>query len=361
MISTSLIEDKKAWEEFVIAYEENSEKPLGGIFLESWAWGEFQKKLGREIHRLGVYEGKRLVGVSILCLQKAKTGSFIYVPAGPIFLKWDKKLFTKWLEFTTNLAREKEATFLRIEPRVVSTVADKLLKEAGFVKAAAYTQPKCTAVIDLAKTEDELLAAASDSTRYNIRASVRKGVNVREGSDKEIQIFVNLLKETAQRKSLTLPIEKDYHKIQFDNLHQEGFMKLFIAEAEREALSAVLVLFYGNSAYYLHAANSLRKKELRVSYPLVWHCILEGKKKGLKWFDFWGASQSEDPNDPWAGVTGFKLSFGAQRVCFDSVYDLPLKNSYLLTKAVETWRKPIRKIAKAVFSPGSKIRRIGRG
>ena len=344
MISISLIEDKKAWEEFVLDYEENAGKLLGGIFLESWAWGQFQKKLGKEIHRLGVYDGKRLVGISLLYLQKAKTGSFIYTPAGPIFLKWDKKLFTKWLEFTASFAREKEATFLRIEPKVVSTVAGKLLKEAGFVKAAAYTQPKCTAVIDLTKTEAELLAEASDSTRYNIRASVRKGVNIREGSSKEIQVFVNLLKETAQRKSLTLPIEKDYHKVQFDNLYREGLMRLFIAEAEREALGAALVLFYGNSAYYLHAANSLRKRQLRASYPLVWHCILESKKKGLKWFDFWGVSQTENPNDPWAGVTSFKLSFGAERVCFDSSYDLPLKSSYLLTKAVETWRKPIRKI-----------------
>lgn len=344
MISVKAVDDKKVWEEFILTYEKTSTQPLGGMFLQSWDWGQFQRELGKEVQRVGVFDGGQLAGISLFYLQKAKTGMFVYVPVGPIFPKWRKNCFDKWLDFVVTLAKNKGASFLRIEPRVVSESLGRAFSGAGFIKAASHTQPECTAVVDLIKPEDKLLSAASDSTRYNVRASLRKGVIVRKGRIEEIQTFTNLLKETSKRKTFTLPLEKDYHKKQFETFQKEGLMELFIAEINGETLSAALVLFYNTTAYYLHAANSLKKKELRASYPLVWHCILESRKRGFKWFDFWGIAKGEDPGDPWAGVTSFKLSFGAERVCFDPVFDLPLKSTYLLTKVVETWRKPIRKI-----------------
>lgn len=346
MISIQNIKDKQLWERFILDYQRGVGNPEGGAFLQSLAWEEFQKKLGKEIFRIGLLENDKLVGTSLIILQKAKAASFLYVPVGPIFLKWGKKYFEEWLKYVSELANRKKATFLRVEPRIIPEAAKKLLKEAGFLEAAAYTQPKCTAVFDLTKNEAELLGAASDSTRYNIRASVRKGVGVREGRAEEIETFVDLLRETAQRKSLTLPAERDYHKVQFETLQKGGLMKLFIAEAGGEALGAALVLFYGDSAYYLHAAGSIKKKQLRASYPLVWHTILESKRQNLKWFDFWGIAASEDSKDPWAGVTSFKLSFGAKRICFDPPYDLPFGGGYKFSRLIETWRKPIRKIVR---------------
>ena len=344
MVSVREVDNKQVWEKFIIKYEKASNKPLGGVFLQSWAWGSFQKNLNRKVYRLGVYEDKNLVGVSLLYLQKAKSATFLYLPAGPVFPNWTKKYFDRWLDFVKEIAKEENASFFRVEPRVSSDEVRKLLKQSGFVIASAQTQPKCTAVFDLTKDEEYLLETASDSTRYNIRASQRKGVSIREGKEEDIKIFLKLLQETAQRKSLDLPIEKDYHKIQYETLRKEGLMKLFIAQAEGEALGAALVVFYGESAYYLHAANSLNRKQLRASYPLVWYAVMESKKRAIKWFDFWGIADSDDPKEPWAGVTSFKLSFGSSRVCFDPVYDLPFKSSYLFTKAVETWRKPIKKI-----------------
>jgi lipid II:glycine glycyltransferase (peptidoglycan interpeptide bridge formation enzyme) len=358
VISVRIVKDKNIWEKFVLDQGRELNQPSGGTFLQSWAWGEFQAQIGKEIFRTGVFEGNNLVGLSLLTTQKAKTASFLYVPAGPIFSKWNGDYFEKWLEFASNLAKKKGLTFLRIEPRVINDEAKELVKSYKFVTAPEYTQPECTAVLDLGIGEQELLGGMSDSTRYNIGMSQRKGVTIREGEAKEIGVFVEFLKETAKKRVLTLPIEKDYHKKQFEILGEEGIMKLFIAEHENKPLAAALVLFYGDSTYYLHAANSFQKSKLRVSYPLVWHAALEGKKKGLKWFDFWGIAQSDDPGDSWAGITSFKLSFGAERVCFDYPLDLPFKGSYKISRFVETWRKPIRKITQVVFSPGSKIVRF---
>jgi lipid II:glycine glycyltransferase (peptidoglycan interpeptide bridge formation enzyme) len=220
----------------------------------------------------------------------------------------------------------------------------EILSSFGFFKAPEYTQPQCTAILDLAMSEEELRSRLSDSTRYNLNAAERRGMMVREGKGKEIKTFIDFLKATAIKKTLVLPIEKDYHEKQFETLRREGIMKLFIAEYQGEPLAASLVVFYGDAAYYLHAANSYQQPKLRASYSLVWHTIMESKRFGSKWFDFWGVAATDSPKDPWVGVTAFKLSFGARRECYERPYDLPCKGNYRVIRFMEALCKPLRKI-----------------
>ena len=161
-------------------------------------------------------------------------------------------------------------------------------------------------------------------------------------------LFIEFIKQTSKKHYLTLPGEPDYHKKQFDALSQEGLMKLFIAGYQGVPLAAALVVFYGDTAYYLHAANSYQQSKLRAAYPLVWHSILAGKTLGLKKFDFWGVAENDDPKHSWAGITAFKLSFGAEREHYQLPYDLPLKVYYRLVRLIETSRKPLRKLLKFV-------------
>ncbi|HEX7456765.1 MAG TPA: peptidoglycan bridge formation glycyltransferase FemA/FemB family protein [Candidatus Nanoarchaeia archaeon] len=337
MIQIKEIADKSTWEKFNLT----SANPT---FLQSWAWGDFQNSLGRDVYRLGIYKDKNLVGISLLGEEKAKIASFLYCPGGLVLTNWSREFLNPWLSYVGEIAKEKNIVFLRIDPRILKDSDRALLKNLGFVAAPEYTQPQCTATIDLTKSEEELRHNLSDSTRYNINAGERKGVKVREGRQDEIGIFLNLLKETAERKTLILPKEASYHANQFDRLAKEGLMRLFIAETGSQALSATLLVSYAGTVYYLHAANSLQQKDLRASYSLVWNIILEAKKAGNKRFDFWGIAPSADPKHSWAGVTNFKLSFGAERVCYDTPFDLPYKTSYQISKLVEIWRKPLRKI-----------------
>lgn len=341
MIVIREVQDKDDWESFNL----NLANPT---FLQSWAWGEFQKSLGRGIYRLGIYENDNLVGISLLAHEKAKIASFLYCPGGPKLTSWEKKYLASLLTFIYQIAKEKNLNFLRLDPRIVENPQEELLISLGFVPAPEYTQPQCTGIIDLEKSKEEILSEMTPSTRNNIWASGRKGVTVREGQAEEVKTFLNLLNETAKRKTLTLPREAGYHQKQFEVLSKDGLMKLFMAEAEGSCLSAALVVFYANTAYYLHAASSNRQPKLRASYPLVWHSILESKEKGCKYFDFWGIAENNDENHPWAGVTSFKLSFGASRKCYTKPYDLPFKRAYRFIRIGETARKPLRRIVKFV-------------
>ena len=52
-------------------------------------------------------------------------------------------------------------------------------------------------LVDLTPDEKAILGAMKSKTRYNIRLSARKGVNVRQGSVDEIEIFVGSVNKAA--------------------------------------------------------------------------------------------------------------------------------------------------------------------
>src|SRR3990167_2504893 len=77
------ISDKTPWEEFL-------KKIPHTPFLQSFACGQFQEKIGNEVYRFGVFEKDKLVGLCCAIKTKAKFNSFLYVPWGPVFQNWEK-------------------------------------------------------------------------------------------------------------------------------------------------------------------------------------------------------------------------------------------------------------------------------
>jgi len=79
-MTTTEISDQKLWDNFVT---ENATD----TFLQSWQWGEFNKKLGEFVWRLGIYSGRSLVAVALVVKVGARRGRFLFVPHGPIIKK----------------------------------------------------------------------------------------------------------------------------------------------------------------------------------------------------------------------------------------------------------------------------------
>lgn len=314
-------------------------------FLQSYGWSEFQEKIGNKTHRFGVFSNEYLVGVASAFQVRSKLNSYLYIPWGPTLNKWDKGVVEELLSNFKTIAEKENLDFVRLEPRVIGeSEANKLVK-IGLKKNQSFTQPECSAILDLSKSEEELMSALSDSTRYNIRNVERKGVKVRQGKREDVETFEKLLKETSERHKFTTDIHPDYYKNQFVTTNKAGMMDIFVAEFEGEPLAAALVIFFGDTTTYLHAASSRARPKLRAPYLLIWESILEGKRRGYKYFDFWGITpERAGKNHPWSGVTSFKMSFGGERVCYAPVFDLPTSNKYLFSKFIEISRKPIKKI-----------------
>lgn len=332
------ITESQVWNDFVTAQ-------TNGSFLQSFEFGSFQQSLGKKIWRLG-YKEDILTGICLLIKQTTRFGSFLYIPSGPIVT--DRSALDSLINTITQIGRTEHVNFVRFDPRIVNQELDSKLLSLGLKKINSFTQPQCTQVLDLTQDLDTLRKGLSASTRYNIGWVARQGVRVEvseKGSD--IEIFLKLLQETSKRQQFKLHGESDYYQKQFQTLFDSSMAKLYLAyEPEKvgnDVLAGAIVVTFGKTTTYLHAASSSKNPKLRAPYLMQWQIIEDAKNSGSAIYDFWGVAANDNPQDPWSGVTAFKKSFGGNKICYSAPYDLVLSKGYYLDTIVEKARLLLRK------------------
>ncbi len=338
-------QNKKAWDKFIM---ENSNP---ASFLQSWEWGEFNKKiLNNEIQRWAVIDDDSLK-ITILLIKKLLPGSkfYYYCPRGLIFDKnYTDKRITAYTALLKKIKQElKNTIFIRLIPAYkFKDYMFGFIKRMGFIKPKILThskEPDKTLILNLTQTEDELLQTMHHKTRYNIRLAKKKGVTIRIMNDnsknKDIDIFYKLIQITGKRDDINIYNKAYYSKLinYFFNNKIKPNLKLYIAEFNKKPLAAIMVFYFGNTATYLHGASDNSHRNLMPNYLLQWQAIKDAKKNGCEIYDFWGINEQ---NKHWAGITRFKKGFGGQIITFMGSWDYVLNKSwYNLFRFLKTIKK----------------------
>lgn len=287
-------------------------------FLQSEEWLKFQEKAGRKTHRIesdGFCAG-------IIEHELPIVGKYFYVPRG-------LQIATSKMQKIIELAKKENAGWIRIDP-ADENILELIKNGIGYKisKAPHDMQPRENFVIDIAKSEEELLAGMKPKTRYNIKIA-QKNVVIRiadkfesTNADEE---FLRLTKEMAMRQGIKTHPE-EYYKKMIESLPEE-MLKLYIAEYDGKIIAANLVLFCGETATYLHGASGNESRNLMAPYLLQWQAILDAKEKGCKYYDFGGVKThnvERGAHNDWAGITKFKLGFSPSTtpVVFPGSYDI---------------------------------------
>lgn len=342
--------ENNSWEDFdnQEKWDEPLSRHLFGNFLQSFEFGEFHKKVGNRVWRLGLKTNGLANSFFQIIELKTRFGKLFYVPGGPLLADWGRDIegLVKKLQ---QLAIEENVSFIRLDPRIIDEKQQALLTDLGFRQAPVYTQPQASLLLDLTKSLEELRSNLSDSTRYNVGWVERKGVRVKISEDEsDIALFNKLLTETASRHNFNLYRNKDYYKEQYLAFNDSNKAKLFLtyepSELGSDCLAAAVVIYFGDTATYLHAASSSKNPKLRAPYLMQWKIIEDAKNTGYKKYDFWGVAKDNNPKDPWAGVTEFKRSFGGEKIYYQKPYDLLIKKSYYLESLLERTRVFSRKL-----------------
>lgn len=221
-------------------------------------------------------------------------------------------------------------------------------------------QPADTVVLDLSKSEDELLSSMHSKWRYNIRLSEKKGVEVKRylGSDEKIEEkiekFFELTKETNERdgnashgKNYYLDLAKSSSEERDAGL-SSPLVSLYIAESEGEEIASIMTLFSENEAVYLYGASSNRKRNLMPNHLLQWTAIKDAKSYGSKAYDMYGIPpEGEDSSHPMHGLYMFKTNFGGKIIHRTGSWDFPFSFLYRFYRAAENtrafWHKKVLK------------------
>src|SRR5215208_4239233 len=170
--------DRAEWDSWLRA------SPGGGHVLQSYAWGEFKRRLGWRPIRLLLERDGEVVGLGQFLVYNTAPvpGTLVYCPKGPWLPWYDEKAVRAFFGGVRAIAGRIGAHTVKIEPEVLEQQKDVkvLLGDIGFHKARYDLNIKSTLVLDLSRSEEYLLAGMKSRTRYNVRLAARKGVEVVE-------------------------------------------------------------------------------------------------------------------------------------------------------------------------------------
>ncbi len=317
--------------------------------LQSPEWGEFRKKTGVKVLRINRLQ---------ITVHKIPHTSWTigYAPKGPLPT-------ADMISQLKKIGKQENCIFIQLEPNVPiienfpSSVGRQLkIKNLGLRPAAHPLITKYTFILDLTKSEEELLRAMHPKTRYNIKIAVKHGVQiVEDDSGKAFETYLKLTDETTKRQGFYAHTQS-YHKLMWKILRQsqEKLDKdkltahLFLAKYKNEILAAWILFVYRETLYYPYGASSSLNRETMASNLMMWEVIKFGKKLGLKKFDMWGAlGPNPDKNDSWLGFHRFKQGYGGRLMEFVGSFDLVINPIlYFIYMALDKIRWVILKIRK---------------
>ena len=286
--------------------------------LQSWAWGEFKSRWGWKATRL-LWQNEKPVAAAQFLRRAIPYTPFgiAYVSKGPLLDTDDpasaSKLAKKVLADIEAEARRQRCLFVKIDPDVLASNSAfvSLLEERGWLRGEPIQFPN-TGVLDLRPDEESLLKAMKSKTRYNIRLSGRRGVEVRGGTPEQLDIFYDMYKETAERDGFLIR-PRAYYLDLWKDFQAKGLAHLLLAWVEDVPVAGMVLFYFGERVWYFYGASTSLHRKLMPNYGLQWAAIQWGKAQGATEYDFWGAPTNlDDPEDEMAGVWRFKTGFNAQ-------------------------------------------------
>jgi peptidoglycan pentaglycine glycine transferase (the first glycine) len=311
------VDDRERWNQAV------ARLPNAHV-LQSFEWGEFKGRHGwRACHLLFLAGDGPLAAASVL-LRRLPHGPWgvMYVPKGPALDYDNPDLLDDVLGRLEDLARERRAIFVKIDPDVKANRRDvrESLERRGWRASAEQIQFRNTMLVDLRRSEEELLAAMKSKWRYNVRLARRRGVEVVEGGIDDLPLFYEMYTTTSARDEFIIrPFS--YYADAWGSFVSGGRAQLLLARYEGEVLGGLILFHFGDKAWYMYGASTDRHRNLMPNHLLQWEAMRWAKEQGYSFYDMWGAPDVLEESDPLWGVYRFKEGFGGEFASYIGAYD----------------------------------------
>ncbi|MEI6144453.1 MAG: peptidoglycan bridge formation glycyltransferase FemA/FemB family protein [Candidatus Berkelbacteria bacterium] len=310
-------------------------------------WEDFKLKTGWQ-------KSWRVFDILVLEKKIPLLGSMLY---SPMMSRDQTKMAMQkiFLDQIKKIAVDEKAIFYRMES-ADEAEGDINPAESGYTKAFEEMQPEHTLLIDLTKSEDDILAQMKQKGRYNIKVAEKNDIKIENGN---VEDFYKLYQSMAKRQKITHR-NIAYFQTHVDNLSAKEYVQVFravaptklltdseltnnnraIEQSSNRILASAIIVFYKETCTYLFGGSSDEQREKMAPYKLHWKIIQLAKERGCKYYDMFGIAPTDDEKHPWAGVTRFKKQFGGTEFTAIGSWDMifsPIK--YKLFKLAEKIRR----------------------
>ena len=309
------------WDEYVL---ENDGHPL-----QLWGWGQLKAAHGWSVDRLLAYNDETIVGGAQILIRKLPLPlrAFAFVARGPV---GETSGRIELLEALADyVKREYHAVALSVEP---DTTDFEL--PSGWVKAKNAILMARTVILDLTKTESDLLADMVKKTRQYIRKSAAEAILIKSvRSREELAKCLELYHQTAERAGFDVHDDQYYYDV-FNILGDHS--PVFAAYQGDQPIAFLWLAISADTAFELYGGMNEAGSDLRANYALKWHVIRKAKEWGLSRYDFNGQLDG--------GVSTFKKGWSSQDTELAGTFDRPLSALYSVwSSGLPAGKKVIRK------------------
>ncbi|MFN8527590.1 MAG: peptidoglycan bridge formation glycyltransferase FemA/FemB family protein [Anaerolineae bacterium] len=294
--------------------------------LQTWEWGEFKRvTTGWQPVRFAYKRGDQIVGMASVGVRSvAKLFKVVYAPKGPALAYDDPAITSAILDHLQTFARSQGAIWLKVDPDVIEatgmpgesddqpdSTGQQVISELqrrGWRFSADQVQFRNSVIVDLTRSEDELLAAMSQNTRRKVRVAERDGVTIRVGSAADLPLLYDLYKITGERDQFLIrPFS--YYELAWKTFIEAGLAHPLIAEFDGKPIAHVILFHFGQKCWYFYGASSNEHRESMPNYLLQWQAMKWAKTRGYTKYDMWGAPNQFIESDSMWGVFAFKRGF----------------------------------------------------
>ncbi|MBR5647376.1 peptidoglycan bridge formation glycyltransferase FemA/FemB family protein [Candidatus Saccharibacteria bacterium] len=332
-------ETREEWDGFVASHKEAN-------FLQSWDFYEFHKSRGKKIVRRLVKEGDKIIAAYAGVVETAKRGTYMAIAGGPIMDFGNKKLVKFVFDDIRTVGKNLGCAFVRVRPQLpLSSKSLELMREMGLKKAPMYLSVEYAGVLDLTKSEEEILKDASQGFRRKLRKAEKAEIKIEVSKDPAIvKTFYNLEVKHAKRQGFVAFSESFLTK-QFEAFAKNDEVLMYTAKKDGEILAMNFMIFYGPEASYHYGVSSDLGTKYSAAPLLHMEAMKEARNRGIIRYNLWGIVGLEEKSHRFFGVSEFKRSFGCEELKYTPAHDMVLNPvKYQLTKIVETARKKIRHV-----------------
>ena len=302
-----------------------------GNFAQSCLWGKQKPMWKWEAVISRNAEGEIRGAMSVLIRTMPVTHRpMVYGCRAPVCDLDDPETLRDLLDGVKQIAEEEKAYVIKIDPDVPSS--DErfagYLREYGFRskeggKNFEAIQPRYVFRLNVeGKTEEELLAAFTQKTRYNLRVAEKKGVEVKICGKEMIPAFSDLMLTTGVRDGFVTR-QPEYFAAMLDNLGDH--CRLYMAFHEGQPIAGTLAIHYGDKVWYLYGASSNEHRNLMPNYLLQWEMIRWAIETGCRIYDFRGVSGDVSEDNPLYGLYRFKKGFNGEFTEFLGEFELTFR------------------------------------
>ena len=240
-----------------------------------------------------------------------------------------------------------QCIFVRVRPQIENTSESaKIFQKYHFKRAPMYLSVEFAGVLDLTKTEDEILAGMRQRLRRALRKAEKNQIKIETTTDPTaIKEFYQIELQTAKRHDF-YAFSENFLTKQFEAFAKNQEAVLYIAKKDGKILAENFMIFYGSEASYHYGVSS----ELGTKYsgaPLLhMQAMRDARQRGITRYNFWGIVDENDTKHRFYGVSVFKRGFGVEELKYLPAHDLILNKVeyYLKTYPIETIRRKIRHV-----------------